>query len=421
MTRFLSIAFSCLFFSIYSLPAQWIDITPPGMASATGDLDFWDANHGMVASSNGVYWTTDGGMTWQSQTSCVGRQVDYASATTMATASTGGICLSTDAGQTWNSVNLPYTPNSSTFIEQIDFISDSVAAILYSYSQDYYWAITQDQGQSWTPYLLPEDLSSGCTLSSYNREKMLLLGPQEGLYLAADSIVYQTSNGGQSWQQILTGPSVTRIDRKNDSLIFLSNKLYSTNNGQSWNPVPGANPINSCALGIDWGMFSPTQYTWATVIGPTPTTYSGEIKLTIDGGASWSLLPNSFGFGAPDQMHFIDGQTLYTQWIYTGNASDLNQVKKWTGPLLGQEPVKTAKWLVYPNPTSDFLNLRFSEWEGKLTVKLWDMQGNLILEKVSWALPGEEFQLSVQEIPAGFYGFEIIQKERRFFQKVRVN
>ena len=65
--------------------------------------------------------------------------------------------------------------------------------------------------------------------------------------------------------------------------------------------------------------------------------------------------------------------------------------------------------VVYPNPASDIINLRFdSPLEGEITVTLLDSQGKLVKSDMIESTMLEK-QLNLQDLPAGIYYLRLIR------------
>ena len=91
-------------------------------------------------------------------------------------------------------------------------------------------------------------------------------------------------------------------------------------------------------------------------------------------------------------------------WILGGNLSgisgiDLGTLNK-TGTEESTESLLSLK--VYPNPTSDFVNIEISPVDtGRLILELYDNAGVKVLNKTIGYQP--ILQLNVSDIPSGFY------------------
>lgn len=86
--------------------------------------------------------------------------------------------------------------------------------------------------------------------------------------------------------------------------------------------------------------------------------------------------------GSTGSISYTAGQTTYT--LISGTGGSVNQgVQNAYSVSVVSELEQTAgimlECVVYPNPTSDYLNLRVDDYELEdLTYELYDMSGNLI-------------------------------------------
>ena len=78
---------------------------------------------------------------------------------------------------------------------------------------------------------------------------------------------------------------------------------------------------------------------------------------------------------------------------------------KFSSPILGQGSVPQNKaFHLSPNPTTDFAVLGGSELkDGDFSIRVTDLQGRLVLQKLFRALPGNECAIDVSALPAGVY------------------
>jgi hypothetical protein len=95
---------------------------------------------------------------------------------------------------------------------------------------------------------------------------------------------------------------------------------------------------------------------------------------------------------------------VYVNWILGGDLSgfpviDLSTLNK-TGTEESTESLFYLK--VYPNPTSDFLNIEITPVDtGGLILELYDNSGVKVLNKTTGYQP--ILQVNVRDIPSGFY------------------
>jgi len=222
----------------------------------------------------------------------------------------GGCYLSTDGAQSWDLVSgLP-----GTRFSQVTVGPDGT---LYAWSngpttvaQEGVYKST-DGGETWIN--TGPDLGSvfetqifAMTISETNPDFLLIGGNNFGLN-GWESVIYRTSNGGQTWINTYLGPSADyysirylSIDpNSNDQVIYAAYKseiegglLKSEDGGYTWNEI---------------GNTIPGNYKWAGAIVCDPENslrvyagcggygYSGTLYRSDDGGATWSSTSLSMG------------------------------------------------------------------------------------------------------------------------------
>lgn len=149
-----------------------------------GDIEFWDADHGVLLESTKNFVTTDGGETWVESTGinkqCHG--VDYASETTLFATGYDNVFKSTDGGFTWTIV----LENAGLFLG-IDFLNENYGMATGDYGLI---VTTLDGGTSWSfdqqvgdqllhrPFIWDEDTAWVC---------------------GTPELIYKSTDGGTTW------------------------------------------------------------------------------------------------------------------------------------------------------------------------------------------------------------------------------
>jgi len=158
---------------------------------------------------------------------------------------------SSNAGASWSQVEcpgLPYSDDAELPISNIFRISENeVIVAIQAYLPDYdstptHYCGSSDGGESWA------------YLSSLDNVSFSDFGSFDAGVAFADDKMYQTSDGGISWQDISTGlpPAITpvAVDMVTSAYGFLTvsispetldqNRTYMTvNNGSTWQSMPG--------------------------------------------------------------------------------------------------------------------------------------------------------------------------------------
>lgn len=128
----------------------------------------------------------------------------------------GGIILKTeDGGENWERVFGTGQPNE--YIWKLDFISDSIAyASIESFglNDSTYIVKTVDGGNSWEKILVSDQY--------YDLQGVGFLDEMTGWAGPRAAPLFETQDGGQSWNALNIMPNINRIFRLNDTLLFAS-------------------------------------------------------------------------------------------------------------------------------------------------------------------------------------------------------
>ncbi len=253
-------------------------ISVPGAGPAGDTLLFAAA---FADTGSGVFTSSDGGNTWNADSSLSGYVECLAASGTNIFAGTlsNGIYYSSDAGQHWTAINkgLP-SSNGSAIPSVTSLVSNQTggAPIVYAATFDGSVFSTSDNGSTW---------DSLGTLFSYINA--LVLGQSSAdtstLYAGTNEGLYVSSNDGKLWSRVDSAAlhfSVNSIAVTNTAIVVGSDSgLYvSTNNGSSWSLA-------------NLGIYNPDVISSATsgsaiVAG----TNSGGIFLSLNDGAEWMSL-----------------------------------------------------------------------------------------------------------------------------------
>ena len=173
--------------------ATWDTLTvATGMWEIT-DIEFYDADHGILLEGANVYLTEDGGETWTAGGGLVnsGYMVDYLDANTLIVVGNENyIYKTTDGGLNWSVKN---SGNIGQLLLGVDFLNDQYGMAAGDYG---YIFKTTDGGDSWTsttqvgdnllrtPFIWDEDTAWVC---------------------GTPELVYKTTNGGTNWNSAYNG------------------------------------------------------------------------------------------------------------------------------------------------------------------------------------------------------------------------
>ena len=265
--------------------------------------------------------------------------------------------------------------------------------------------------------------------------------------------IYTTANGGTTWTK-LTAASVPAVQNGNeygyvhsratagDNAWFgtSTGRLYKTaNKGATWTVV--STPISDFGGASSSGSFTIKDANNGWILAST-----GVVYKTIDGGTTWTTgstltqtnsityVPGTTGTliavgnGTGSSISYNGGTTWTT--IESANSfvsvSALNMVTVWGGsfntnifsggvyklsPLLAtqENQVKNNTITIYPNPTTDILNIKTDE---KIkSVNIVDMTGRLLDVKFS------ENKVDVKDLESGAYIINVETAKGRSTEK----
>jgi len=250
-------------------------------------VEFVDDQHGWTVGSFGtIIHTADGGKTWTVQNSKTDNlllNVDFVDTQHGWIVGEGSTLLRTkDGGANWEIEYDARGPvyNSVCFIDkQTGWIVGDYGTILH----------TTDGGESWGKQeckdiipVLDEDEWWEPVPSLF---EVTFEDSKKGLISGINGIILLTEDGGLNWRQVPTGTrlaiySVTAKGKSAWAIGEKGNYLISHDGGYSWNVVTGVIKTRKWLRGIS---FSSANHGW---IGGG----MGTVLKTVDGGENWEML-----------------------------------------------------------------------------------------------------------------------------------
>jgi len=152
-------------------------------------------------SKGGIYRSIDGGQTWQNIASevladKVVRNIAIARDNAVYITTSAGMFYSQDKGNRWSPIPTPPTTLPSPIVWAITTDPEHPQHIYASIWHDGIWA-TQDRGVNWTRLAEPHPEEKSQTIRA-------LAVAQGMLYVAADTGLFRSENGGKTWDTLQT-------------------------------------------------------------------------------------------------------------------------------------------------------------------------------------------------------------------------
>ena len=334
----------------------------------------------------GLLKTTDGGDTWTQLSNTfftVSRDFLVLDEDNLIVPyNSSGPQRSADGGETWEPL-FPSDIQDSTFVFHVEQLPSGRLVLMGSV----HGAYSDDDGETWNV------IYHG--LSSFPRS-MVFLDDQTGFVGSDGGRIFATTDGGESWTQVVDGDWSTQPMR---NLIPIDDTtLYTEVSG-----------IRRCTSdgGATWseeacnGFSSPGDL----IVAPDGTYYSGRfsfssvnptnIQRSVDQGQTWESIATFCVASVPGAIT-PNGRYLF---LY-GNAGllarvDLNPVG--TDDIQPRD-ISAAK--VYPNPTNGQLWVELPAETASAQLVLYNLQGQQVLRQMA---NSTQATMDVSTLPKGLY------------------
>ncbi|MGH1433201.1 MAG: T9SS type A sorting domain-containing protein [Lewinella sp.] len=335
----------------------------------------------------GMMKTTDGGNTWTQITNdfyTVSRDfLVLDEQTVIIPYNSSGPQITEDGGDTWSPL-FPEDIQDTTYVFNIEQLP---GGRLYLYGS-VHGAYSDDGGETW------EVIYHG--LGGFPRT-MLFLDDQNGFVGSDGGRINATTDGGQTWTQIIDGDFSTQP---------IAN-LFALNSTTIMNTVSGTTRCSSDG-GLTWstdacgGVTAPGE----VIEGPDGTYYSGRLfpsqddlltnlQRSLDGGLTWESIAGFCTYAIPGAV------TPNNRYLYVYQSAgflgrvDLDAIVSTETPVAD---ITAAK--VYPNPTSGLLQVDLPEQASTAHLSLYNLQGQLVQQQ---AADSNTATMDLSNLPAGMY------------------
>ena len=241
------------------------DIVPDGDGAVC--VDFVDAQNGWIGlSGGGILRTTDGGVTWTSQTtgltSPIYQIVMIDAQTGWARSAAATALRTTDGGQHWTAMKV--FPGGDRTTDDLAAVSADAAWVLY----DGRLCRTTDGGATWAQY------------SGFNASDNVWFTSAATGWVTDGGSILSTTDGGETWTATYIGDNFRDIEMfdAERGIATAANARYVTaDGGSTWE----RQSMMTDAILSRWG---DTQHGW---VMRSYWDGSQEIQGTDDGGSTW--------------------------------------------------------------------------------------------------------------------------------------
>jgi photosystem II stability/assembly factor-like uncharacterized protein len=227
-----------------------------------------------------IYYSMDGGTTWQASTAPAVGYYCIASASSapnyVVAGSLNAIYVSTNYGQS-------FTQTSTFNANYAAAVSANGQYMAVSTSSSGCMAYSSDFGSTWTTNLTPSGLTSSCTsVAMSSNGATIVLGTNA-------NGVYVSTNGGTSWTQTYSTTQEISTVAFGDGLFYAAMYgspyyvLISSNSGSSWSVTSGSTT----------GSMMPWELAVAANLGSYVVSAATELYLSTNSGATYTELTGS--------------------------------------------------------------------------------------------------------------------------------
>jgi photosystem II stability/assembly factor-like uncharacterized protein len=430
-----------ILFSGFIVKAQWTNQDVPiPYEGYIYDMEAIDNN-----TSWGVLWsttqtspytqdfvrTTDGGTTWTlgnistfnlDNVICNIWPIDSMTAyacTFNATAGVGGnILKTTDGGATWVSLDTTMFTTTSSFPDIVYFWDPAHGMAMGDPAstptpKKYEIYTTSDSGATWTR-VPAANLPALTNTAEYGITNLFSAAQGYVWFGTTYGAMYRSKDMGITWAKRATGFAANTINGARqdiedvaftDSLKGIALQITSAgaaylrntfDGGDTWTNVTWVGSIGT----LDIDAIPGTNILIST--GTTANPDTGVAVFSIDNGLTWTFIDSTLGsHTAVDFASPLVGWTgQYVLATMTGGAWKWSESTP-VGYVVRYAETKETQ--VYPNPAKDMLNVIGASDANETKFEIIDMQGKVVLSKLSQTYSTYHEILNVEALANGFY------------------
>jgi photosystem II stability/assembly factor-like uncharacterized protein len=383
-------------FTIFLLPFSfsqeygWVKINTdiiPGTIDFT-DVFFVSENVGWITTNttNKIFKTNDGGLSFITQTTQYGTQAVCAFDTTYAYAGglQGRVYYTTDGGLNW-----PAIGSIGVTLDDLDFASSS-----QGYASGSSGTVYSIAGASVTNLNCPSS-STLSGISAPSVDHVWVCGGNRIYYYNGTDFTSQPAPPG-------TFNDIHFINNQKGWVVGDAGIIgYTEDGGVSWDKQTNPDPQDRTLFGV---FFYNEDYGWA--VGGY-----GVILHTTDGGTNWAIVGEGLTTENLSAIHFTSPTNGY---VAGGNKTLLKY-----GELTGtNEVTETLQFEIFPNPAKCKFKVqgqKFKVVDAK--IEIYDLNGRKLIEK---QIPSgnETVEVDVSSLQSGIYFCHLISENKSTSQKL---
>lgn len=373
------ILFSILTFSVsvITFPQQygWVKVNTDAISGTIDFTDVFFVSENVVwittNTTNNIFKTNDGGVSFITQTTDYGTQAVYAFDSTYAYAGglNGRVYYTSDGGLNW-----PPIGSIGVTLNDLDFASST---------QGYAC------GDGGAVFSIANGSVSNLNSPSSSALRGVSAPSIDNVWVCGGSSIFYYNGSIFSGQVV---PSGTFND-----IHFINNQegwvvgnvgliAYTEDGGASWTTQTNPDTQNRSLYGV---FFFDADYGWAVGV-------DGVILYTSNGGSTWSVVGAGLTTEALSSVYF----TSSTNGYVVGNGKTLLKYGELSS--IGNEIIETLRFDVFPNQAADKVEIKSSEFSTQnCQIELHDLNGKTLIKRE--IIGHEKVEIDVSNLASGVY------------------